>query len=251
MAALNEQNVGLYKALLNEAGCSGLLEDSFYVHAFRSPRGGDLGKLEYRIRERCGAEMERINGDALRELEPAVSREFRGAVLIKGQARARSPGLILAALRSLYQRLGGRVHQGRVHSLTPDDHHRWNVVTDQGTLFSDTIVLALGAWSAKLLDGLNIHVPLEAERGYHVVFPQDSVTLRHSVMDVERKLVASSHDRGRPRRRYCRVCRAGCPANSSKDWETDNSGKAHATRARSHAAKPGWVTDRRFPTVCL
>ena len=50
----------------------------------------------------------------------------------------------------------------------------------------------MGAWSTNLLKLLDIHIPLEAERGYHIQYEGSDIRLNHSVMDVELKLVASS-----------------------------------------------------------
>jgi D-amino-acid dehydrogenase len=56
--------------------------------------------------------------------------------------------------------------------------------------------VAAGAWSARLLAPLGLRLPLEAERGYHVMFADPGVTLNNSVMDTDRKFVASSMEDG-------------------------------------------------------
>lgn len=196
MAALNRDNVSLYRSLLTDAGQPELLEDSYYIHAFRQPGGGDLSRLEYRIRARYGADLEIVDGHALADIEPAVATGFSGAILIKGQARARSPGRVLSALRDDFGKRGGETLLARIESLLPADGGGWHIVTDHGPLKAKTVVLSMGAWSARLLTRLGIRVPLEAERGYHVVFEAADIRLNHSFMDVDRKLVASSMTEG-------------------------------------------------------
>ncbi|MHA1165770.1 MAG: NAD(P)/FAD-dependent oxidoreductase, partial [Alphaproteobacteria bacterium] len=66
----------------------------------------------------------------------------------------------------------------------------------RGSHTTKTVVLAAGAWSARLLEPLGVHVPLEAERGYHLVFKDPGLSLTHSIMDAERKFVTSSMEMG-------------------------------------------------------
>ena len=42
-------------------------------------------------------------------------------------------------------------------------------MTDQGDYRAEKIVLAAGVWSCQLLKRFGIKLPLEAERGYHLV----------------------------------------------------------------------------------
>jgi D-amino-acid dehydrogenase len=45
-----------------------------------------------------------------------------------------------------------------------------SVVTSDGALECDTAVIATGVWSKPLMKKLGLKVPLESERGYHVLF---------------------------------------------------------------------------------
>ena len=65
------------------------------------------------------------------------------------------------------------------------------MVTDQGDYRAEKIVLAAGVWSCQLLKRFGIKLPLEAERGYHLVLRNPGITINNSVMDAEQKYVAS------------------------------------------------------------
>ncbi len=43
------------------------------------------------------------------------------------------------------------------------------LITDDKTLDAERIVIAAGAWSVRLLEPLGIRIPLESQRGYHVM----------------------------------------------------------------------------------
>ncbi|MEM9270074.1 MAG: FAD-binding oxidoreductase, partial [Pseudomonadota bacterium] len=152
--------------------------------------------LDYQIRKEMGADLELVGKDRLHEIEPALSSEFNAAVLVKGQARMRSPGRLGQVLAQKAKRLGAvfkRTKAHRIERLAPEG---WKVHCDDGPLQTHRVVLAFGAWSPDLLAGLGISVPLLAERGYHVEFAEPGIEIHNSVMDVDAKVVASSMEGG-------------------------------------------------------
>jgi D-amino-acid dehydrogenase len=55
----------------------------------------------------------------------------------------------------------------------------------------DGVVVAAGAWSARLAAQLGSRVPLETQRGYHVTVRSSNLKLRHTVMAVENNLMVN------------------------------------------------------------
>ena len=80
--------------------------------------------------------------------------------------------------------------------ISPTENGSWILHTENGEVSTDKLVIAAGAWSARLLAPLGINLPLEAERGYHVVFKDPNITVNNSIMDTEGKFVASSMQAG-------------------------------------------------------
>lgn len=195
MSTLNRSNVMLYRSLLRNTGNEHLITDSYYVHAFRQEHKIDVNSADYQFRKARGAVIERIGQQELRVLEPSLAKDFKGAVLIKGQARTLAPGEVGRVLLGKFLALGGTVLTENIQSLNPKNGG-WKLTTTSQVHQSDTVVIAMGAWSAKLLQSLEIKVPLEAERGYHIRYPDSQTCLNHSVMDVDLKLVASSMSSG-------------------------------------------------------
>ncbi|MEM8744578.1 MAG: FAD-dependent oxidoreductase, partial [Pseudomonadota bacterium] len=195
MAELNRPNVDIYRRHLAGTGHEDLLQDSSYLHIYRDSAPPDLQDLTWRLRAEQGAPLELLNGDELREIEPCLSPDYKAAVLIKDQARAMAPGRIGAVLADKAKSLGAKFIKAQVYELRPVDQG-WSVATDLGELTSPQVITAAGAWSMRLLTPLGVHMPLEAERGYHVLFRDPGVSLNNSVMDVESKFVSSSMEMG-------------------------------------------------------
>ena len=195
MAVLTRSNVDIYRRHLAGTGHEDLLRDAWYVHVYRNAAAANLDDLGWRLRAAQNAPVEVVNGDQLREIEPCLSEEYQAAILIKDQARAVAPGRLGTVLADKVRSLGGEFVQARVHRLAPGDSG-WTISCDRGDLHSAQVVAAAGAWSMKLLGPLGVQVPLEAERGYHLVFRNPGVSLSHSVMEVENKFVTSSMEMG-------------------------------------------------------
>lgn len=195
MEVLNRDCIDGFRAHLKGTGAENLLRDSCYVHVYRSPDGANLHSLENTLRREAGAELERLDADGLMEFEPDLSPDFKSAVVIKGQARALSPGRIGEVLAKKFVSMGGDLRCETIKWIKPIDG-QWSYGTDAGEFLTPKVVLAMGVWSSELLKPLGVRLPLESERGYHVCFTNPEVSLNHSVMDADRKFVASSMEDG-------------------------------------------------------
>ncbi len=191
MSHLCGPSIELYQRHLAGTGHEDLIADSMYVHAFRDGSRATLKAIDYRIRAEMGADMEVVGKDRLSDIEPALSPDFQAAILIKGQARARSPGKLGQVLAEKARAMGANFVRASVQRIKPAEDG-WNIYLEGETLRFDRIVICLGAWSRKLLEDLGLSVPLLAERGYHVEFRDPGFDVRNSVMDVDAKVVASS-----------------------------------------------------------
>jgi D-amino-acid dehydrogenase len=99
------------------------------------------------------------------------------------------------SLAEVFTGLGGTLLQTGVRDITLAQDKLAAVVTDQGDLPCDTAVLAAGVWSGPLAKKLGIKVPMESERGYHVIFKDPSQQLNAPTMIASGKFVATPmHD---------------------------------------------------------
>ena len=192
MQILCSPSIDLYRKHLSGTGHESLIKDSYYVHAYRRAESASLKDLEHRIRSEKGGNLELIDSAQLQQLEPALSHDFKAAVLIKGQARTLSPGHTGQILAQKAIENGAIFVSGDVTKLDQSQDGNWKIETSAETLTAKKLIVAAGVWSANLLEPLGVSVPLVAERGYHVEFPEPGITLEHSVMDVDKKIVASS-----------------------------------------------------------
>ncbi|MEM7195971.1 MAG: FAD-dependent oxidoreductase [Pseudomonadota bacterium] len=188
--------IQLYRAHLSGTGSEGLLRDSYYVLVHENPDNARMDGFGIHLRLLKGAEIEKIDQQQLRQLEPCISDKYRAALVIKGQSRALDPAGIGGALFQKFLRNGGHFTQEKVHKIYARDN---NSVTLSGVgnhVVTKKLVITAGAWSAQLLSGLGINIPLAAERGYHLSFPDHGININHSIMDVENHVILSQMNHG-------------------------------------------------------
>jgi D-amino-acid dehydrogenase len=70
------------------------------------------------------------------------------------------------------------------------------VETTEGRVSCDDLVLATGVWSKPLMKKLGLNVPLEAERGYHVIFEEATGGPTRPIMIASGKFVATPMAQG-------------------------------------------------------
>lgn len=196
MLTVNRPSVDLYRQFLGATENGELVRDSLYLHVFRNAADADLELLPWRLRRERGVPLEVLKNGEIREVEPELSPEFRAAVVVKGQGRAVNPGRLGKVLAAKAETLGAEFLRRRVHRLLPGADGPCRLETSEGDLSATKVVLAAGAWSARLLARLNIKVPLEAEHGYHLEFEDPGVCLNNLVLDGKRKFVVSSMEMG-------------------------------------------------------
>lgn len=195
MFALYNSGFDHYQEILRGTGDEALIRDACYVHAFRDPVNADLNQLSYRLKRERGAPMRIIDAGALRELEPALSHEYRAAILIEKQGRTLNPARLCEVIAREIRTAGGRFVRQRAESLHPDaDGCRIQLQGE--TLRAQRVVVAAGAWSRRLIAPLGARIPLESGRGYHLMYDREGVDLNNSVTDPEQHLAASAMEGG-------------------------------------------------------
>lgn len=192
MEILCGPSIDLYRQHLKDTGHEDLIIDSFYVHAFRKAEKANLNAIDYLIRKEKGGQLELIGADELSRLEPALSKDFKAAILIKGQARTTSPGKIGEVLAQKAIAAGVIFEKAELTKVSPAEDGTWILHAKDQKFSASKVILATGIWSAKFLEPLGVKIPIVAERGYHVQFKTPQVELSNSVLDVDNKVVASS-----------------------------------------------------------
>lgn len=158
---------------ITEQGCLSLYTDDAEFAA-------DRDHIE--ILERYGFAHEVLDGWALRELEPEITRKIGKAVLFPENRSLRDPYAYVCRLAEAFEGLGGQVVRAAVRGFDRVGDRQVVRLDDGETLEAQQVVLCAGAFSAGLAKSLGEPIPLETERGYHTQIMAPGLSLRHSII---------------------------------------------------------------------
>lgn len=179
MRSLHADSLKHYAKLLAPSGHSNLVQASGQLYVSRTPYKAFGNQLERFMREAAGVRTEFLDGNALRELEPALSTEYQSGLSLPDNGNCINPHRLVNVLFDQLLKADARFLQRRVQAFHIVDGRVRGVTFEGGeTEAFDQIVVAAGAWSGRLVSQLGISVPLEAERGYHVTLTDPGVMPR-------------------------------------------------------------------------
>jgi len=178
------------------AGAEAYAKASPYYYLYKDQAAFEGDKLAWETRRSFGIEYDVLQNDEVREREAAVSNEFNYAVALKHHGFSPNPGMLVKALAKHFVEQGGELITGEVVKFELTDGKPSGVVTDRGIYPLNKVVVAGGAWSAKLAEQLGHEIPLESERGYHVELPNPGIELNAPIMFSAGKLVATPMENG-------------------------------------------------------
>ncbi|MDN3452325.1 MULTISPECIES: FAD-dependent oxidoreductase [unclassified Psychrobacter] len=144
-----------------------------------------------------GVTNELLTQDALLAREPALQDNQLAALFFPDTGHITNLKAVIKQLTHTFRQLGGQVFEHcRVLDATVNSSGI-HLTTSQGDMNAAKVMLSAGAHSktlAKQLTGVN--VPLETERGYHLMLPQESTRLQIPVSSMDRRFIMTPMEDG-------------------------------------------------------
>ncbi|MBD0270710.1 MAG: FAD-dependent oxidoreductase [Acetobacteraceae bacterium] len=192
LAGLMERVPESWDALAAEAGAADLFARAGLLHVWRGEAAMRGAAWAYDLRRRLGARVEEMDADAARAREPALQGEVAGARLLPDVPTVTDPLELTRRLVSRFEALGGVVERVEAAEVVREGGRARGVrAVGGGLLDADVVVLAAGAWSARLARPHGARVPVAAERGYHVMVSGANARVVQPLMLVEARVMAS------------------------------------------------------------
>jgi glycine oxidase len=155
--------------------------------AVQTPGREDLIKAHAEWQNQNGVATEWVDGDALRELEPALSQRVLGAAYSRGDINV-DPAQVTRALALAAKAGGADLRTGTMLTGFVGRGPRIiGISTNEGEIAADCVVLAAGPWTEVLSMRLNARVPTPPMRGQMIAYR--SSVLRHAIWGEDGYLV--------------------------------------------------------------
>jgi D-amino-acid dehydrogenase len=143
------------------------------------------------MRRERGARFDTVQGGELHALVPALSDAFTHGVLQGDHGYVVDPLRLTRAIVAVARDAGAQSRRARAMRLLPGSQRVRVTVEGGEPIEADRVVIAAGAWSRTLLDGLGCAIPLEAQRGYHLHLRQPAIELPMPVSFAQDKFYAT------------------------------------------------------------
>ena len=174
--------VDQHKALAKGTSAENWIADSAFSYAYRNRATFEGDAYGWTMKKTAGLIPEVITGPAVREHEPILGPAISCLAVLKGQGHILDPLGYITQLAAVFADMGGKLIQTKVQDFERSGDKIQAVLTDQGRFECDKIVVTAGIWSRALMGKLGLDVPLEAERGYHVIYKNPSQMPRNPMM---------------------------------------------------------------------
>ncbi len=196
LRTLHVRTLDLYQSLIDEAGAPELITRPGQLHVYETDDSFAAARIGREILQECGVGMEELDAAAIRDLEPSLAPIFARGVFFPRHGFCLSPLRLVQTLAENFVRSGGTLLRRTVTGFEIGPRGPDRLHTDGGDLDVDKLVIAAGAWSARLTVQLGDKVPLEAERGYHLELPDPGTQPSRSISWGERKFTATPMEMG-------------------------------------------------------
>jgi D-amino-acid dehydrogenase len=196
MRPLVGPTVPLVRELAKMAAAEDLVHQRGHLYVYRSPESLAKDAFAWALRRENGVEVDEFDADELRQLEPALSREYVRGLLVRENGHTSNPLGLVARLVELFRRQGGEIVAARALGFRLDGRRLSAIATDRGDQPADAAVVCAGAYSKPLAAALGDKVPLETERGYHLMIRDPEIMPRIPTADADGKFVATPMDTG-------------------------------------------------------
>lgn len=186
-----------WPALLKEAGLTGEITEAGALTVYETDAAFHADAHERSVRARHGIDCQTLTAAELADREPALAGAVRRGILRHGvycpkTAHVSDPWRIVSGLTDHFRALGGTIEHAVVTGLDRGAGDRCLIRLGDGrVLDGDTVVLAAGPWTPRLLKPLGIRALVESERGYNTTLPNPGVSLSCPVTSAEGKFVLS------------------------------------------------------------
>jgi D-amino-acid dehydrogenase len=182
--------------LVEAAAATSLFHRQGSLFVYRSALSFARDRRAWDLRSRNGVEWEELDAAGLRQVEPSlVSNSARG-ILVRGNGHTSDPHALVTHLARHLVQEGGQMLRAAATGFVLEGERLRAVRTTEGELPVDAAVVAAGAFSRPLAASLGDKVPLETERGYHIMIRDPEVRLRLPLSDQDGKFAATPMSAG-------------------------------------------------------
>jgi D-amino-acid dehydrogenase len=196
IAPLVRGSVEEYRSALGPGRFNDLIIEHGQLLVSTSPAKPGADDVVAVLRKRHNVPIEMVGADEIQQLEPALGPQFQSGLFIHDSAHTVNPARLTQAMAEAAMREGATFLRTDVRGFRLSQGRVIGTETGAGSLEADTIVLAAGVHSRALATQLGDKIPLESERGYHVMFADPGVATNRPIGNMDKKFFSTTLETG-------------------------------------------------------
>jgi D-amino-acid dehydrogenase len=194
--ALTRHAIQAWRRLTDNTALSVLLREGGWLKVYESERTFGATRATRELMNENGTPFEILSAADIRDLEPQLAPIFARGIFQRDSLKIDNPQRMVQGMVDLFVERGGLFNQFDVHTIRIEGP-TVSLGDSSGWMSADKVVVSAGAWSRTLARQLGDDVPLDTERGYHLMLSADSSTLlNRPVLNGESSFVLSPMETG-------------------------------------------------------
>lgn len=191
LASLLSRAKAAYRSVAGSAVIQSVFRPRGELYVFADKRAYDAAAVKHKLLREHGIEYRPLAGQALQELEPALSPRYQHGYYLPDSEYVIDPLALSKRLFESFLQGGGTFVRSRVDRLSIRDGGTVLLAGEGSSMPCERLVLATGAAAGGLSKMLGMAVPVEPLKGYHVTVPGGGVTLAGPVIDGSMNIAAT------------------------------------------------------------
>src|SRR5262252_6219609 len=118
------------KPLVSAAGAEHLVHRLGHLYVYRTAESREKDRFAWDLRRENGVEIDEFDADELRQLEPALSRDYVRGVLVRENGHTSNPLELVERLVEHFVRSGGELVRAQAHTFRLDHARLAAIETD-------------------------------------------------------------------------------------------------------------------------
>ncbi|WP_426155178.1 FAD-dependent oxidoreductase [Pseudomonas sp. TSRC2-2] len=219
LRALNDSSLDAWQRLLGDIQRADLLKVDGSLLVFEKPESRQaIEALQARLHQQQ-VPVDYWQAGAVRETAPQLSEQIQGGLFFPRTGHFLDPYRVVCALVEAARSSGVSFLKQQVRGGYVQENGV-SLVTGNGGVMASRVLLACGAHSAKLTAALTgKQVPLDTERGYHLMLPHERDRLPFPVTSLERKFIMTPMSEGLRLAGTVEFAGLERPANMARAWQ--------------------------------
>ena len=158
-----------YDEIFADVDVSQYIKNEEALYLFENENEFLKASITNKIREKNGVKIKTLSKNEILELEPNLAPVFFNGQLFIGSRHTTDPLSVSKKIFESFINNGGKFVKNNVENIIPNESKVTVSYKNENFSF-DKVVISAGSWSKNLTRKFGDDLPLDTERGYHVLF---------------------------------------------------------------------------------